>query len=405
MPKMRPAHAVKWLALQCASIALLSMSQAQAQDTSPFTRQVSGTTGNWQQFSVNIPAGTDALNVVLSGEMGDADLYVRFGSDPSSDAFDCRPFLDSSNELCTIANPRAGAWHIGINGFTDYTNATLTATWAEAKAPVTPPTQPPAQANTFTQAVEGAVGSWQRFTVEIPAATTALNVTLTGVTGDADLYVRFGEQPTETAFDCRPFLDGVDETCTINNPQAGTWHLGVNAFTAYSNGTLKATWTAPTNNPPQMEPPVTPPVTTPPTTPPAQDWKANVLNKHNELRAPHCAPAMTWDEEVAKTAQAWADRCVFDHDTASGFGENLAGGSEQPTEMWYEEIKDYNFAAPGFSQATGHFTQVVWRNSTKLGCGRAMCGFGVYYVCRYSPGGNVTGGYEQNVLPAGATCP
>jgi uncharacterized protein YkwD len=130
-----------------------------------------------------------------------------------------------------------------------------------------------------------------------------------------------------------------------------------------------------------------------------------VLTKHNELRAQHCAPALTWDDEVAKSAQEWADRCVFDHDTTTSFGENLAGGSEQPTEMWYDEVKLYDFAAPGFSQATGHFTQVVWRASTKLGCGRADCGFGVYFVCRYAPRGNVTGGYEQNVLPASATCP
>ncbi|HTU62715.1 MAG TPA: CAP family protein, partial [Polyangiales bacterium] len=141
----------------------------------------------------------------------------------------------------------------------------------------------------------------------------------------------------------------------------------------------------------------------PPTTPPAQDWKTNVLNKHNELRAPHCAPAMTWDDELANGAQAWADACVFDH--APGFGENLAGGGDQPTEMWYSEIKDYNFAMQGFSEATGHFTQLVWRASTKLGCGRAMCNFGVYYVCRYSPRGNTAGAFETNVLPAGAACP
>lgn len=402
MPKMHPAHAVTWLALHCAAIGLVGVSDAQAQDTSPFTRQVSGSAGNWQQFSVDIPAGTDSLNVVLAGEMGDADLYVRFGEEPSATAFDCRPFLEGSNEICTIANPAAGKWRLGVNGFTDYVEATLTATWAEAKAPAMQPNQPQGQGNGLTQAVEGAAGSWQRFTVEIPAGTSALNVLLSGVTGDADLYVRFGDQPSETTFDCRPFLDGVDETCTINNPQAGTWHLGVNGFTAYTGGTLKATWAA-AGNP--MVPPVMPPTmppTTPPTMPPAQDWKMSVLNKHNELRAQHCAPAMTWDDEVAKGAQEWADGCVFEHATT---GENLAAGSEQPTEMWYAEVRDYDFAAPGFSQATGHFTQVVWRGSTKLGCGRAACGFGVYFVCRYSPGGNVTGGYEENVLPAGATCP
>ena len=396
---MRRGRAVRLLALHCASICALGLSHAQAQDTSPFTRQASGAAGTWQQFTVNIPEGTAALNVVLSGSTGDADLYVRAGEDPNATTFDCRPFLDGSNETCTVTNPKAGAWHIGINGFTDYSDATLNVTWADSKGAVTPETPPGGTNNSFMQAVEGAAGSWKRFNIDVPAGSTSLTVTLTGAMGDADLYIRAGEDPTESAFDCRPFLDSVDETCTIANPKAGSWHLGVNGFTAYSGATLKATWTA-GNTGGQQQPPTT-------MTPPTGDWKTNVLNKHNEFRANHCAPAMTWDDEVAAAAQTYANACNFGHDPNNNLGENIAAGSEQPTEMWYSEVSDYNFANPGFTTSTGHFTQVVWRGSTKLGCGRAECGFGVYYVCRYSPAGNNTGAgqFEANVLPAGATCP
>ena len=372
---------------------------------------VSGAANSWQQLSVDIPAGTGSLSVVLAGGMGDGDLYVRFGEQPTATSFDCRPFLEGSNETCTIANPQAGAWKIGVNAFTDYTGANVTATWAPAKATATPPAPAQGQGSPFTRTVSGAVGTWERSSVEIPADTASLSVVLSGGMGAADLYVRFGEQPSEALFDCRPFLDSLDETCTIANPRAGVWHLGVNAFTDYTAVTLTATWTAaappPVTTPPVTTPPVTtPPVTTPPvTTPPATDWQTQVLSKHNELRAKHCAPAMTWDEEVAKTAQAWSDTCVFEHDTNNPNGENMARGSEQPADMWYSEVADYNFAAPGFSSKTGHFTQLVWRASTKLGCGRTMCPQGVTYVCRYAPGGNVTGQYEQNVLPSTTTCP
>jgi uncharacterized protein YkwD len=139
-----------------------------------------------------------------------------------------------------------------------------------------------------------------------------------------------------------------------------------------------------------------------PMQPYAAGWQGDVLSAHNAFRADHCAPALTWADDLAASAQAWAEACVFAHDSGRGFGENLAGGSEQPTELWYAESADYKYTAPGFSAGTGHFTQVVWRASTKLGCGRAQCSFGVYYVCRYAPPGNVLGQFEQNVLPATA---
>lgn len=93
-----------------------------------------------------------------------------------------------------------------------------------------------------------------------------------------------------------------------------------------------------------------------------------------------------------------------------GCGENLAMHSDTnllkntniATKMWYDEVTNpgYNFSSPGFSSGTGHFTQVVWKASTELGCGIS----GVYVVCRYcNEGGNMTmpGWFEKNVLPKG----
>ncbi|EEC02687.1 conserved hypothetical protein, partial [Ixodes scapularis] len=66
---------------------------------------------------------------------------------------------------------------------------------------------------------------------------------------------------------------------------------------------------------------------------------------------------------------------------------------------WYDEIKDYNFNNGGFSGATGHFTQVVWKNSTKLGCGWARSHRNnIYVVCNYSPPGNYMDKFKENVL-------
>jgi uncharacterized protein YkwD len=134
----------------------------------------------------------------------------------------------------------------------------------------------------------------------------------------------------------------------------------------------------------------------------AQNEAQTLLDAHNFYRARHCAPPLTWSPEVAATAQRWANRCVFDHDRGSGLGENLAWGTQlsarEAVELWYGEVSQYNYASPGFGPA-GHFTQLVWRGSQQIGCGRAVCGADVYWVCRYSPPGNYDGEYQANVSP------
>jgi len=90
-----------------------------------------------------------------------------------------------------------------------------------------------------------ATGNWSSmYTVAIPAGTTSLVVNISGGTGDADLYVRAGAAPTTTSYNCRPYLSSNTETCTINNPVAGTtYYIGVRAYSSYSGVNMKATRT------------------------------------------------------------------------------------------------------------------------------------------------------------------
>jgi hypothetical protein len=76
------------------------------------------------------------------------------------------------------------------------------------------------------------------------------------------------------------------------------------------------------------------------------------------------------------------------------------------TVAWYNEVKNYNFSAPGFSSETGHFTQVVWKATQIFGAGFALGdnGHSVYVVAQYSPSGNYKGKYEANVLPEQPHC-
>jgi hypothetical protein len=72
--------------------------------------------------------------------------------------------------------------------------------------------------------------------------------------------------------------------------------------------------------------------------------------------------------------------------------------------MWYNEVKDYNFFKPGFAGNTGHFTQLVWKASSKVGHGLGAFkkdGFvHLYGVANYSPPGNYMSKFPDNVLKA-----
>jgi secreted trypsin-like serine protease len=100
---------------------------------------------------------------------------------------------------------------------------------------------PPTTTLLSKTSLSGASGSWQHYPITVAAGTTSLTVKQFNGTGDADLYVRSGSQPTLSAYNCRPYLSGNTETCTITNPVAGTWYVSINAYSAFSGVSLTAT--------------------------------------------------------------------------------------------------------------------------------------------------------------------
>ncbi|MET1256878.1 PPC domain-containing protein [Aliikangiella maris] len=81
-------------------------------------------------------------------------------------------------------------------------------------------------------------GQWTRYTQELPAGYSTMTVSISGGFGDADMYVRHGAQSTSSSYDCRPYKSGNNETCTFNNPAAGTWYIDLYGYSSASGITL-----------------------------------------------------------------------------------------------------------------------------------------------------------------------
>ncbi|WP_257461639.1 M4 family metallopeptidase [Archangium lipolyticum] len=90
---------------------------------------LSGASGSQTYYYLDVPAGV-ASTFALSGGTGDADLYVKAGSAPTTSSYDCRPYLSGSNETCNIpAKTTATRVYVMLRGFNAYAGASLKGTY------------------------------------------------------------------------------------------------------------------------------------------------------------------------------------------------------------------------------------------------------------------------------------
>jgi Zn-dependent metalloprotease len=84
----------------------------------------------------------------------------------------------------------------------------------------------------------GSSGSSLNFSLAVPAGASNLTFTMSGGSGDADLYVKFGSAPTDSSYDCRPYKSGNSESCTFASPQTGTYYVRIKGYSAFSGVSL-----------------------------------------------------------------------------------------------------------------------------------------------------------------------
>ncbi|QSQ28067.1 M4 family metallopeptidase [Pyxidicoccus parkwayensis] len=181
-------------------------------------------TGETKHYFFDVPAAgacgqpmVGNLTFSISGGTGDADLYVKSGSPPTTSSYDCRPYLSGNNETCTFNNPPPGSrWYVMLRPYAPYFGVELKVTYTR----------------TDTRSGSVAVGQEVQYGPYCALTGTKLKVLMTGA-GDPDLYVRWSAPPNVNAYDCRPYVSGAAETCELTYPPVVSQaYLMVRGFTA-----------------------------------------------------------------------------------------------------------------------------------------------------------------------------
>lgn len=201
---------------------------------------ISGATGSATYYYIDVPANAASLGINLAGGSGDADIYVSQGQKPTTTSYQCRPYQNGNNESCNFTAPAAGRWYVMVQGYNNYANAQLTASYnLNGGGNCT-------DANCLTNGVpvtnlSGATATEALYKIVVPA-NSQLNIATSGGTGDVDLYVKAGTVPTTTSYDCRPYKNGNNESCSITVTQAGTYHVMLRGYANYSGVQLSASY-------------------------------------------------------------------------------------------------------------------------------------------------------------------
>jgi hypothetical protein len=90
---------------------------------------LTATTGNSVTYTMSVPSGQSSLSFAISGGTGDADLYVKRGSAPTTSSYDCRPYKTGNSETCTFSSPQSGTYYVTVRAYQTYAGVSLTGSY------------------------------------------------------------------------------------------------------------------------------------------------------------------------------------------------------------------------------------------------------------------------------------
>ncbi len=193
-------------------------------------------------YYIDVPANAENLSIAISGGTGDADLYLRHGSESTDTEYDCRPYIGGNVEVCDVEAPQEGRWHIRLKAYQAFSGVSLLASFEQASAPScsgTPVGYGSLELNTSTCITDG--NSINYYYTYIPEATNSLTVKLFGGEGNADLYVNGATWATGSDYDQRSTNGGNNESVTVTAPNSGWYYISVLTSEGFTGAGIELT--------------------------------------------------------------------------------------------------------------------------------------------------------------------
>jgi Zn-dependent metalloprotease len=204
--------------------------------TKDVAKTFTAATGQSATYTFVVPTGATNLTFKMSGGTGDGDLYTKLGSAPTTTSFLAKSDGTTNTENITIAAPTAGTYYLLAKADAAVNGASIIASYQTGTTPPTGNVLVSGVAQTVALAVNGS----KVYSIAVPAGKTSLTFTLSGGTGDGDLYARMTTAPTTTSYTKKSDGSTNTETITFSAPAAGTYYLLVNAYAAVSGASVKA---------------------------------------------------------------------------------------------------------------------------------------------------------------------
>ena len=189
-------------------------------------------------YTMAVPDDADDLNFAIGGGTGDADLYVRFATAPTTELYDCRPYKGGNKEICSISPAKTGTYHVMARGYKDFSGVDLVGSFSVTTNP--PTTTVPDACATQTPVSTGRLNPGEalclasndtRF-LTIPLIDEHNSIAITTAHGTGDLNIQFSNRgwPNDTNVDATSGLAGNAECIYLTGLESYWGYLEISGL-------------------------------------------------------------------------------------------------------------------------------------------------------------------------------